>query len=250
MIFKSLLSPQKKTDEIHFSLDIDEFEIPFSVKTSARAKRLILRPNNKGIGFTITRPKFVSFEQTQIFAMEQKNWILKQFKGQTPQKAFKDQDLFFLYGQPITIKSIPEKLRGTVTLDENILVVPGHRNHLHRKTVDYLKLKVRNDISELARKKAARINKKITRIRIADQKTRWGSCSTKGTLSFSCRLVFTPEFVVDYVVAHEVAHMVHMNHSERFWALCNDLCNGNHMGQAKKWLKDNGKSVMTYKMTT
>ena len=63
------------------------------------------------------------------------------------------------------------------------------------------------------------IGKNVARVGVRDTKSRWGSCSSQGTLSFSWRLVFAPEAVIDYVVAHEVAHLVEMNHGPRFWRL-------------------------------
>ncbi|HCK20051.1 MAG TPA: M48 family peptidase, partial [Thalassospira sp.] len=91
---------------------------------------------------------------------------------------------------------------------------------------------------------AEQINKKVNRISLKDTRTRWGSCSSSGNLSFSWRLVLAPEDVLDYVVAHEVAHLQELNHSARFWAVVDDL-----YGPSKKqqhWLKKNGPALHRY----
>jgi predicted metal-dependent hydrolase len=76
------------------------------------------------------------------------------------------------------------------------------------------------------------------RISMKDTRTRWGSCAADGSLAFSWRLVMTPDFVQDYVASHEVAHLKHMNHGKRFWALVNRLTP--HTATAIPWLRAEG----------
>jgi len=108
-----------------------------------------------------------------------------------------------------------------------------------------LRRRARMVITELAHDKAELSGKQITGISIRDQKTRWGSCTHQGRLNFSWRLILAPPDVLDYVVAHEVAHLTHMNHSRAFWALCAELCNGNYKN-ARKWLRDNVDQLHRY----
>lgn len=82
----------------------------------------------------------------------------------------------------------------------------------------------------------------FTRITIRDQKTRWGSCSAKGTLSFNWRLMLAPPAVLDYVVIHELCHLTHMNHSKAFWALVESACPDYRTH--RKWLKDHGQELI------
>jgi predicted metal-dependent hydrolase len=84
----------------------------------------------------------------------------------------------------------------------------------------------------------------VTRVGVRDPKSRWGSCSSTGALSFSWRLVFAPEAVVDYVVAHEVAHLVEMNHSPRFWRVVASLVADSQTPRA--WLKRHRLELMSY----
>lgn len=79
------------------------------------------------------------------------------------------------------------------------------------------------------------------RITIREQKTRWGSCSSKGNLNFNWRLIFAPEYVLDYVVVHELAHRKEMNHSKAFYAVIESVLPDYQT--AKKWLKDHGHEL-------
>ena len=85
---------------------------------------------------------------------------------------------------------------------------------------------------------AAKAEVQVKRVGVGDPSSRWGSCSSSGTIRYSWRLIMAPEFVRRATVAHEVAHLVHMNHGPDFWSLCRDLCP--RMEEAKRWLKRNG----------
>ena len=91
------------------------------------------------------------------------------------------------------------------------------------------------------------MGKKFQRLAVKETKSRWGSCSSKGNLNFSWRLVFAPSHVVDYLCAHEVCHLVEMNHSARFWDLV-EVLEPNYK-EAQKWLKKNGKSLMAIRFS-
>ncbi len=97
------------------------------------------------------------------------------------------------------------------------------------------------EITDLALSKAKQLDKKIGRITIRDQRSRWGSCSSAGNLSFSWRLMLAPATILDYVVGHEVAHLVEMNHSQEFWHVV-DLVVENPK-KSRRWLKENGASL-------
>ncbi len=113
----------------------------------------------------------------------------------------------------------------------------GDKLHLARRVRDHLRERARRELSTRARVLAERIERTIVRVSVRDTRTRWGSCSASGNLCFSWRLVFAPEEVLDYVVAHEVAHLVHMNHGTRFWRLVEKLCPGSD--RQRVWLNRN-----------
>ena len=110
---------------------------------------------------------------------------------------------------------------------------------------DFLKAEARREIGVRARAKAGQLGMPIKAIALRDTRTRWGSCSRKGGLTFSWRLILAPEFVLDYVVAHEVAHLKEMNHGPRFWALCESLTTADAK-VARAWLRANGGALHAY----
>jgi predicted metal-dependent hydrolase len=104
--------------------------------------------------------------------------------------------------------------------------------------------KARSELASRARRLAARIGRDVGRINVRDTKSRWGSCSGRGNLSFSWRLIFAPEPVLDYVVAHEVAHLAEMNHGPRFWRLVESLSPDSATPRA--WLKRHRSRLLSY----
>ena len=112
------------------------------------------------------------------------------------------------------------------------------------RIVRFLKKLACDEMTRLANEKAALIGKPVCQVQVRDTTSRWGSCSTKGALSFSWRLVLAPAVALDYIVAHEVAHLVHMNHSARFWTLCKQLSADYAAGH--HWIRNHGHTLMRY----
>lgn len=122
-----------------------------------------------------------------------------------------------------------------------LIHVPGELAHVPRRLLDWLKAAARAELAAASEKYANAMNARYRRIVIRDQRSRWGSCSATGVLSYSWRLILTPAYVLDYVAAHEVAHLNHMDHSPAFWRLVLSHCPD--ASRAKKWLKANGNGV-------
>jgi predicted metal-dependent hydrolase len=116
--------------------------------------------------------------------------------------------------------------------------------HLARRVRDYLVAQARSELASRARRLAARIGHNVARVSVRDTKSRWGSCSGRGNLSFSWRLILVPEPVIDYVVAHEVAHLAEMNHGPRFWRLVESLSPDSAAPRA--WLKRHRNRLLSY----
>jgi predicted metal-dependent hydrolase len=109
---------------------------------------------------------------------------------------------------------------------------------------DFLRHEARRELSARAGEKAQRIARRPGRISIRDTQSRWGSCSSDGDISFSWRLILAPEPVLDYVVAHEVSHLVHLDHGPRFWALVEKLAA--EVAGPRRWLRRNGGALLRY----
>ena len=122
-----------------------------------------------------------------------------------------------------------------------ILFVSGRAEHLKRRVRDWLKEEARRSLGVLAHEFAARLARPVRRITIRDPRSRWGSCSRDGTLSLSWRLVLAPERVARYVVAHEAAHLKHMNHSAAFWRTVDSLVDD--AAPARAWLRRHGAAL-------
>ncbi|HET8605907.1 MAG TPA: SprT family zinc-dependent metalloprotease [Gaiellaceae bacterium] len=105
--------------------------------------------------------------------------------------------------------------------------------------------RARAAVTEVAEREAARLGLSVGRIRIADQRSRWGSCSARGTLSFNWRLALAPFEVLDYVVVHELCHLREPNHSRRFWALVESARPGWRAQRA--WLREHGPELQAYR---
>ncbi len=135
--------------------------------------------------------------------------------------------------------------RGTVTVGEDdngpALYVSGEAAHLRRRVLDFLKREARRDIEAAVARHAERLGVRPKAIRTRDQITRWGSCTAEGHLSFSWRLIMAPPLVLDYLAAHEVAHLAEMNHSRRFWTLCKSLAP--ETDTARAWLSSQGPAL-------
>jgi len=156
----------------------------------------------------------------------------------------------FAAGAVIPLAGVPHRIRhdsgarGAVRRDGTELFVSGRPEHLARRLSDWLKGEARRVIAPLAREKAARIGCKPSGITIRDTRSRWGSCSARGGLSFSWRLVLAPEWVLDYVVAHEAAHLAHLNHGDDFWRTVAELTVA--MDDARDWLGQHGTMLHRY----
>jgi len=196
----------------------------------------------------LTIPKRISESKALQFALKHQDWINKQIQDLPEAVTFTHGASVPYLGQKHKIIQDPNgKIRGLIKRQNNEIIVPGLPEHCPRRIEKFLKSEAKNIISEMARIKANKLGKTIKSFRFGDPKSRWGSCSSSGTLSFSWRLIMTPEHVVDYVVAHEVSHMEHMNHSPQFWALCEDMIETDiSVKTSKKWLRENNKELQRY----
>jgi predicted metal-dependent hydrolase len=196
----------------------------------------------------LTIPSRGSFREACEFAEKHGAWIATRL-GRLPQAApFRHGTKLPLRGMPYTITHRRGE-RGTVWLDagrdgERLLCVAGHSEHVARRVTDYLKREAKRDLEKAAERYAERLGVTVRRIAVRDQASRWGSCSTNGALSFSWRLILAPRFVLDYLAAHEVAHLLEMNHSPRFWRLLGRICPD--MARAKAWLDLHGADLHRY----
>lgn len=223
-------------------LDIDGRAVPLRVRRHARARRLILRIDEDGLGAVVTIPKRAAIRDGVDMAKRKIAWIATQLNRQPERVAFADGAVLPYLGEPHTVRH-NQTGRG-IRLRDGEIIVAGRAEHLARRLTDWLKARAREEFSTRAHAKAVSLGRKVGRITVRDTKSRWGSCTANGGLNFSWRLVLAPEFVLDYVVAHEVAHLVHRDHGDAFWTLTESLTD--RMGEAKSWLNAHGRDLHIY----
>ena len=213
-----------------------------------QARRYTLRVVAVTREAVLTMPPRGSFREAREFAEKHGAWIAARL-DRLPRAAP------FEHGIEIPLRGIVHAIvhrrseRGTVwtKIDRDgrrVLYVAGHDAHVARRITDYLKREAKRDLETAVARYADRLGVKVRRISIRDQASRWGSCSTSGVLSFSWRLVLAPRYVLDYLAAHEVAHLQEMNHSARFWRLLGRMCPD--MERAKAWLDAHGTDLHRY----
>lgn len=218
-------------------------DVALAVQRNRRARRLTLRVDQRSGELHLVLPQRVPLREGLDFAHGKLDWIRDQLAALAPQRPFVDGAELPYLGTPHVIRHAPEARRG-VWREAGAIWVSGLSDHLARRVTDFLKRAARDEIVPRARAKAAIVERSITRVTLRDTKSRWGSCTASGDLSFSWRLIMAPEAVLDYVVAHEVAHLVHMNHSRRFWKLCARLT-ADPAGP-ERWLREQGNDLLRY----
>ena len=217
---------------------------PVAIRVSARARRLSLRVDAASRGVELVLPRRFSAGAALGFVARHRGWIAARVAAMPPPLRLVDGATVPVLGTPHRIRHEPDRRAAPVTIADGEIRVRGDPVHLPRRVRDHLIALARRDFAARARVLAARLGKSIGRVGVRDPKSRWGSCSSKGALSFSWRLVFAPEAVIDYVVAHEVAHLVEMNHSPRFWRVVAGLVPDSAAPRA--WLKRHRLELLAY----
>lgn len=211
-------------------------QVAITYKRHAAARRFTLRMARDGSGFTMTMPRRASMQDARAFALKSGGWMLKAMARRVKPVEIADGAVIMLRGVEHRIVATG-KVRGLVVHDAEarVLHVPGAPGHLKRRLIDWLKAEAAHDLDVASTKYALAMATKFRKLNVRDQKSRWGSCSSDGVLNYSWRLILAPAFVLDYVAAHEVAHLREMNHSTRFWRLVLTHCPDSR--NAKTWLK-------------
>lgn len=220
--------------------------LPLAVKTHPRARRMTLKIEPGGRALSLTVPPGLPRHEIDGFLRRHHDWLLDKISrfpegGDTVVKIGAIVPVLGL-DHRIThsgnLRGLTKATPGQNERDPNVLCVSGPEDRAGMRVADYLKTVAKREIGARVAVHAAASGKKVASIAFKDTKTRWGSCSSKGNLNFSWRIAMAPPEIVDYLAAHEVAHLTEMNHGPRFWALCRKLCPQTE--SARAWLKENG----------
>ena len=198
--------------------------VPVRVRVSRRARRLALKIDAIGDAVELVLPPRTSLPRALKFLRSNREWVESRFAALPPRVDFADGETVPVLGVPHRIRHVARsREHGPVWIDGGEIRVSGTEAHIARRVRDFLKDKAREEMGRRARRLAQSLGRPVGRVTVRDTTTRWGSCSANGNIAFSWRLIMAPRPVLHYVVAHEVAHLVEMNHGPRFWKLVDRL---------------------------
>ena len=248
LLYRRSSEPQGNAHSISIAVEREVYLV--RVRRHRAARRYTLRIHSVTREVVLTMPPRGSLKQANEFAQKHGAWIAARLERLPQAAPFTD-------GAVVPLRGVDTRIvhrrgaRGTVWLEtgangEPLLCVAGSEPHIPRRVRDYLKREAKADLDAASKRAADALGVTIKRVSVRDQSSRWGSCSTTGVLSYSWRLILAPSFVLDYLAAHEVVHLVEMNHSRAFWKLVERICP--HMSRAKTWLDAHGTALHRYGM--
>ena len=219
-----------------------EVEVTVRVHPRARSYRLTLPASGRPV---LTLPPRAGWRDAEAFLLRQRDWLAARLSANPPRPRLAE-------GQTVPLRGVDHAIIATGSLrghvealaadGRTILRVPGDPEHLERRVLDFLRAEARRDVTAQTAVHADRLGVTVKAITLRGQATRWGSCSSSGRLSYNWRLIAAPPHVLDYVCAHEVAHLVEMNHSDAFWATVERTLPDYRRGKA--WLRVHGRALM------
>jgi predicted metal-dependent hydrolase len=228
-------------------IEHDGVRHPVLVKRVGTARRFTLRVRAARGDVVLTMPTRASLKAAQAFATLHAGWVAERIERAR-------KPIPFAPGQLIPVRGVLHRLewkpglRRRVWLEGDgappLLCVSGPASTVAQAVGVFLRAEARHDLLQAVSIHAAAVQRPVTGLTLRDTRSRWGSCTARGSLNFSWRLVLAPPGVLDYLAAHEVAHLVHMNHSDAFWALTRRLAP--QMDEAERWLKQHGPGLHGY----
>jgi predicted metal-dependent hydrolase len=227
---------------------VEGIDAPVEVRRHPGARRMTLRVSRTTRSVIVTVPMQCDLDDASVFLNRHLDWVRDRL-GTVPKAVpFDDGIVLPLRGALHTIaftgQAASRHLVEAGTSADAVLHVHGRGDHAGRHLRSWLFDQARSDLDNRVAFHAGQLGLKAKRIVVRDQSSRWGSCSTTGVLSFSWRLVLAPPLVLDYVAAHEVAHLAEMNHGPRFWALVRQTMP--RLDEAKLWLLHYGTELHRY----
>lgn len=223
------------------ALRIGEPPIEVHLRRNIRSRRMVLRIGRSGRGPVLTLPPGVPAAQARAFLQDHEGWMRAQIAGLARRVPVADGTLLPFGDGTLLVRAIG---RGRLAQGAGVLEVPGPAAQVPVRVRAFLTEAARAACAAGTARHAARIGRGVERISLRDPRARWGSCTDRRELMFSWRLVLAPAAVLDYVIAHEVAHLAEMNHSPRFWAVVRELCPD--YPRHRDWLRRHGPELHAY----
>ncbi len=202
---------------------------------------MTLRLSNATGVATLTLPKRVGLGDAVAFAERQYDWLLRNLAKRPVRTTVQLCQTLPFRGKGVHLAKGGGR---SVGFDGESLTVPGHPDLVGRKLQGWLRAQARIDLTHASLYYAEKLGRQFTNITLRDTRSRWGSCSSGGSLMYSWRLILAPTAVLDYVAAHEVAHLAVMNHSAEFWLQLGAL--KPDYAENRDWLRKNGSVLHSY----
>jgi predicted metal-dependent hydrolase len=223
--------------------------MPLVIRRHPRARRLTLRLPVGGDGVVVTIPERAAFADGVALARTNSGWIAERMGSRPERVGFCNGAVLPLRGTEHEIRHLPAgaqvRAHARVSVEDGRILISGPEAELAARLEAWLRRQARGDLEEHVRRLAPQLGRPVGRIGVRDTRSRWGSCSTAGNLSFSWRLILAPSEVLEYVVAHELAHLAERNHGPRFWAVVAEL-HGDGVDHARAWLRRHGPGLHRY----
>lgn len=212
---------------------------------SSKARRVSLKVKAADRQVHVIVPSLRAFDQAQSFARDQRDWIDVHLEGLPPPMPFVPGEDILFQGDRYRLLSPPGKGRATINRTTRTITVPSpDPESLAGRVRRFLIREARAELEAATHHYAAELGKTVAKVSVRDQASRWGSAITRkgeGHISYSWRLICAPPDILEYVCAHECAHLIEANHSAAFWAVCQRLFPETKM--ARRWLNEHGSDL-------
>jgi predicted metal-dependent hydrolase len=218
-------------------------ETALLVRRHPRARRASLRLSADGEGVIVVIPARGRLEDGVAIARQHADWIRDRLESVPARVPFAHGATIPVHGRTRVVRHVATERAGVREHGE-MLAVGGAAESVGRQIETWLRGEARRVVTALAHAKAAYLGRPLLRISVRDARSRWGSCSSAGALSFGWRLILAPPAVLDYVVAHEVAHLAERGHGPDFWRTVARLTEHTDTGRA--WLRRHGRELFRY----
>ncbi|MGR3491138.1 MAG: M48 family metallopeptidase [Shimia sp.] len=212
---------------------------PVIVTRPANARRMTLRVARQGGEVRLSLPRSVSRREAEAFVEDRRAWITAQVSAAAPDRRVHVGMAFPLKGRAVRLA---EGGGRGIRLEGDHLYGP---HEIARPLASWLKALARDQLAVRSDLHAARLGVSYTKLTLRDTRSRWGSCTSAGGLMYSWRLIMAPPEILDYVAAHEVSHLLEMNHSPRFWGHVARLMPDYEVHRA--WLRRHGADLQSYR---
>jgi predicted metal-dependent hydrolase len=236
-------SRQASTASNRLAIQLGPTETTLLVRRHPRARRVSIRLSADGENIIAVVPARAPLEDALAMARQHADWIRGRLEALPERVPFTNGAVLPVHGRQRLVRHIGENRAG-VSDTGKLLVVGGRAEDVSRHIEAWLRGEARRVLTDHIRAKVGKSGREPARIAIRDTRSRWGSCSSAGALSFSWRLILAPPEVLDYVVAHELAHLTHPGHGPEFWRTVAQLTEHTIAGRA--WLRRHGRGLFRY----